>query len=47
MMSYWMMYALNVAYVFIMIACCVERKWVDALYWAGAGVITLSLILRR
>lgn len=46
-MSYWMMCSLGIAYVIIMIACAVEKKWYDALYWLGAGVITLSLVLRR
>jgi len=46
-MSYWMMVALGVAYLIIMVACGVERKWTDAMYWLGAGIITLSLILRR
>jgi hypothetical protein len=46
-MSLAMMYALVIAYVIIMIACACERKWTDFMYWGGAAVITLSLILRR
>jgi hypothetical protein len=46
-LSYFMMCALGIVYVIIMIACAIERKWTDALYWLGAGVITLSLVLRR
>jgi hypothetical protein len=46
-MSYWMMVSLGIAYVIIMIACACERKWTDFMYWGGAAVITLSLILRR
>ena len=52
--SYLMMCALGVAYVVIMFACFYEawkhndpRKLMDGVYWLGAGIITLSLILRR
>lgn len=46
-MSLTAMILLGVAYVVITILCLIEGKRLDALYWVGALLITMSLILRR
>lgn len=44
MTSTWLMRALLGAYLVIAGACVVEGQYAKALYWAGAGVITVSLL---
>jgi hypothetical protein len=46
-MSFALMCGLGFVYVIIMVACLIEKRYDDALYWFGAGIITLSLVLRR
>lgn len=46
-MSMTAMICLGIAYIVITILCVIEKQRIDALYWAGALLITISLILRR
>ena len=46
MISLWMMKFLLFEYALIACACIYDNNYYTALYWAGAGIITLSFILR-
>lgn len=47
MVSGLLMKALCIAYAVIMVSCIIEKNLTLALYWLGATIITLSIILMR
>jgi len=45
MLSNTLIKILLVEYVAIMVACIIENNWVKCLYWLGASILNLSILL--
>ena len=44
-MSTWLMKGLLAEYLVILLVCLYERNWTWALYWAGAAILMISVLL--